>query len=62
MRSLFLLSCLLPVMAIAAATPLESVTAEGSESSESIPQRMVSLSVKQDVAAACGTRPCRREN
>lgn len=35
MRSLFLLSCLLPVMAIAAATPLESVTAEGSES---IPQ------------------------
>ncbi|MBK9445050.1 MAG: hypothetical protein IPO00_02470 [Betaproteobacteria bacterium] len=59
MRSLFLLSCLLPVMAIAAATPLESVTGEGSES---IPQRMVSLSVKQDVAAACGTRPCRREN
>jgi hypothetical protein len=48
MRSLFLLSCLLPALAIAAATPLESVTAEGGES---IPQRMVSLSVKQEVAA-----------
>ncbi|MDQ5943099.1 MAG: hypothetical protein QG572_1915, partial [Pseudomonadota bacterium] len=48
MRSLFLLSCLLPVLAIAAATPLELVTAEGSES---IPQRMVALAVKQDVAA-----------
>ena len=48
MRSLFLLSCLLPVLAIAAATPLELVTAEGSES---IPQRMVSLAAKQDVAA-----------
>lgn len=48
MRSLLLLSCLLPVLAIAAATPLESVTAEGGES---IPQRMVSLSVRQEVAA-----------
>lgn len=48
MRSLFLLSCLLPVLAIAAASPLESVTAEGSES---IPQRMVSLAAKQEVAA-----------
>lgn len=46
MRSLFLLFCLLPVLAIAATTPLESVTAEGSES---IPQRMVSLAAKQDV-------------
>lgn len=48
MRSLLLLSCLLPVLAIAAATPLESVTADGNES---IPQRMVSLSVRQEVAA-----------
>ncbi|MFA7291136.1 MAG: hypothetical protein WC023_02705 [Rhodocyclaceae bacterium] len=48
MRSLFLLSCLLPALAIAATTPLESVTARGEES---IPQRMVSLAAKQDVAA-----------
>jgi hypothetical protein len=47
MRSLFLLFCLLPVLAIAATTPLESVTAE---SGESIPQRMVSLAAKQDVS------------
>lgn len=49
MRSLFLLFCLLPVLAIAAASPLESVTASGAES---IPQRMVSLAAKQDVAAS----------
>lgn len=48
MRSLFVLSCLLPALAVAAATPLEAVTA----GSESIPQRLVSLATKQDVAAA----------
>ena len=48
MRSLLLLSCLLPALALAAASPLESVTAQGEES---IPQRMVSLAAKQDVAA-----------
>jgi hypothetical protein len=48
MRSLFTLFCLLPTLALAAASPLESVTASGSES---IPQRMVSLAAKQDVAA-----------
>lgn len=46
MRSFLLLSCLLPALAIAAASPLESVTASGNES---IPQRMVSLSTRQEV-------------
>lgn len=49
MRSLLLLSCLLPALAMAAASPLESVTVAGGES---VPQRMVSLSVKQDVAVS----------
>ncbi|MBI2306656.1 MAG: hypothetical protein HYU78_05075 [Rhodocyclales bacterium] len=48
MRSLFAVSLFLPALALAAASPLESVTATG----ESIPQRMVSLSVKEDVAAS----------
>jgi hypothetical protein len=47
MRALFLLSCLLPALAVAAASPLESVTTRGEES---IPQRMVSLAVKQELA------------
>lgn len=48
MRSLFFMICLLPALSLAAVTPLESVTAGGAES---IPQRMVSLAAKQDVAA-----------
>lgn len=47
MRALLLLSFFLPALAAATASPLESVTARGEES---IPQRMVSLSVKQEVA------------
>lgn len=48
MRSLLATICFLPALALAAATPLESVTVDGGES---IPQRMVSLAVKQELAA-----------
>lgn len=46
MRSLFALFCMLPAVVLAAASPIETVTASAIES---IPQRMVSLSTKQDV-------------
>lgn len=46
--ALFAVFMFLPALALAAATPLESVTAGG----ESIPQRMVSLAAKEDVAAS----------
>lgn len=49
MRFLYALALLLPVAALAAASPLEAVTAGGEES---IPQRMVSAAVRQDVPAA----------
>jgi hypothetical protein len=48
MRLLYALVLLLPVAAQAATSTLEAVTAGGEES---IPQRMVSLAVRQDVPA-----------
>ena len=46
MRSFFLLFSLLPALVLATASPLETVTAAGKES---IAQRMVSLSTRQEV-------------